>query len=144
MKIQIFSFIELRELRVLLPASFVFTVKNVIRKRQDYFHFGHNMEPTESGSNNISNLKKPIKTLKLWKNHKIEIFTFFSLYMVSLILFFEFIIHFSEISWNHYALRAESSSQSIIKALTENMAVLPKITTINYSSYFTEYCHVYR
>ena len=55
-------------LRMLLatpPASFIFTVKNVIRKRQDYFHFGHNMEPTESGIDNISNLKKPIKTLKL-------------------------------------------------------------------------------
>ena len=50
--------------------------------------------------------------------------------MVSLILFFEFVIYFSEISRNPYALRAGSSSQSIIKALTENMAVLPKITTI--------------
>ena len=115
---------------MLLPASFIFTVKNVIRKRQDYFHFGHNVAPTKSGTNNISNPKKSIKTLKLWKNHKIEIFTFFPLYMVSLILFFEFVIYFSEFWDICYALRAGSSSQSIIKALTENMAVLPKITTI--------------
>ena len=55
-------------LRMLLatpPASFVFTVKNVIRKRQDYFHFGHNVAPTKSGTNNISDLKKSIKTMKL-------------------------------------------------------------------------------
>ena len=120
-------------LRMLLAApssSIIFTVKNVIRKRQDYFHFGHNVAPTKSGTNNISNPKKSIKTMKLWKNHKIEIFTFFPLYMVPLILFFEFVIYFSEFWDICYALRAGSSSQSIIKALTENTAVLSKITTI--------------